>query len=266
MILISFSLNFCENTNIILLIFCYSKVQKGEGHMTKEKTEIDKIKEGFVAVLPIVIGYFPIAMAFGLLSKNTDVTFRDTSLLSMMVYAGASQFMALDFIRAGVSTGSIILATFLLNLRHMMMSASLAVEFQDMNKKFLPIVAFGITDETFSVISFNKDKINLAFVLVINILAYSSWVLGTMAGYLVGEILPASLQSSLSIGLYAMFAALLFPEIKKSKNILFLSIISAVVYVILFYSKIFTSGWDIIFGIIISSSIGVVIFRKNEEE
>ena len=70
--------------------------------------------------------------------------------------------------------------------------------------------------------------------LVNKYIAYSSRVLGTMTGYLVGEILPASLQSSLSIGLYAMFAALLFPEIKKSKNILFLSIISAVVYVILF--------------------------------
>ena len=223
----------------------------------------DKVKEGIIVALPIVIGYFPIAMAFGLLSKNTSINFRDTSFLSMMVYAGASQFMALDLILAGVSTGSIILATFLLNLRHMMMSASLAVEFQDMNKKFLPLVAFGITDETFSVISFNKDKINLPFVLTINFLSYSSWVLGTMTGYLVGEILPVSLQSSLSIGLYAMFAALLFPEIKKSKNTLFLSIISVVVYIILFYSKVFTSGWDIILGIIISSILGVIIFSKG---
>lgn len=226
----------------------------------------DKIKEGVVAALPIMIGYFPIAMAFGLLSKNTYVSFKDTGLLSIMVYAGASQFMALDLIRAGVSVGSIILATFLLNLRHMMMSASLAVEFQNINKKFLPIVAFGITDETFSVISFNKEKINLPFVLTINILSYSSWAAGTIVGYLVGEILPASLQSSLSIGLYSMFAALLFPEIKKSKNILFLSIISVIVYSILFYSKIFTSGWDIILGIIISSALGVIIFSKGEEE
>lgn len=121
----------------------------------------NKVREGVVAALPIMIGYFPIAMAFGLLSKNTYVSLRDTGLLSIMVYAGASQFMALDLIRAGVSAGSIVLATFLLNLRHMMMSASLAVEFQDMKRKFLPIVAFGITDETFSVISFNKEKMKL---------------------------------------------------------------------------------------------------------
>lgn len=234
--------------------------------MTKDKSTKYKIKEGVTAALPIVIGYFPIAMAFGLLSKNTSVSFRDTSLLSMLVYAGASQFMSLDLIRAGVSTGSIILATFLLNLRHMMMSASLSVELKEVPKKLLPIIGFGITDETFSVMSFNKDKISLPFILTLNILSYISWIIGTMVGYVIGEVLPASLQSSMSIGLYAMFAALLFPEIGKSKNILFLSIISALIYIILFYSKIFTSGWDIILGIIISSALGVMIFSKSSEE
>lgn len=234
--------------------------------MTKDKTMKHKLKEGITSAIPIVIGYFPIAMAFGLLAKNASISLIDTALFSMMVYAGASQFMALDLIIIGVSTSSIILATFLLNLRHMMMSASLSVEFKDINKKYLPLVAFGITDETFSVVSFNKDKISLPFIMVLHILAYSSWALGTMAGYLSGEIIPSSLQSSLSIGLYAMFAALLFPEIKKSKRILFLSLISVIVYVILFYSNIFTSGWDIILGIIISSALGVIIFSKESDE
>lgn len=234
--------------------------------MAKDENMKHKLKEGITSAIPIVIGYFPIAMAFGLLAKNASISLIDTALFSMMVYAGASQFMALDLIIIGVSTSSIILATFLLNLRHMMMSASLAVEFKDINKKYLPLLAFGITDETFSVVSFNKDKISLPFIMVLHILAYSSWALGTMAGYLSGEIIPSSLQSSLSIGLYAMFAALLFPEIKKSKRILFLSLISVIVYVILFYSNIFTSGWDIILGIIISSALGVIIFSKESDE
>lgn len=234
--------------------------------MTKHRSNTDKFKEGIMVSLPIVIGYIPIAMAFGLLAKNTQISFRDTSLLSILVYAGASQFMALDLIGAGVSTGSIILATFLLNLRHMMMSASLAVDFDNIPKKLLPIVGFGITDETFSVISFNKEKINIVFVLTLIILSYSSWVIGTMVGYAIGEILPVALQSSLSIGLYAMFAALLSPEIKRSRNILVLSIISIFVYIILFYSNIFTSGWDIILGIIISSALGVMFFSKGNRE
>ena len=225
-----------------------------------------EIKESIVFALPIVIGYFPIAMAFGLLSKNTLLSLRDTSLLSLLVYAGASQFMALDLINAGVASGSIILATFLLNLRHMMMSASLAVEFRDIPKKYISLISFGITDETFSVISFNKEKISLGFVLFLNLLSYASWNIGTIIGYGVGEILPFSLQSSLNVGLYAMFAALLFPEIKKSKNILLISLIAVIVYVILFYSKLFSSGWDIIVAVIISSLLGLKLINNSKEE
>ena len=223
----------------------------------------NNIKKGFTASLPIVVGYFPIAMAFGLLAKNTEISFRDTSLFSMMVFAGASQFMALDFIRAGVSAGSIILATFLLNLRHMMMSASLAVNLDNIKKIHLPVLAFGITDETFSVSSFNKDRINLSFILTLHSMSYSSWVAGTMVGFLIGEILPSSLQSSLSIGLYAMFAALLLPAFRGNGKVLILSMVSILIYVVLYYSSLFKSGWDIILGIILSSAIGTFIF-KNE--
>ncbi len=223
----------------------------------------NQIKEGLLVGLPLTLGYFPVAMAFGLLAKNTGISFLDTSLFSILVYAGASQFMALDLILAGVSFSSIILAVFLLNLRHMVMSASLSLKLENFNKRWLPLVALGITDESFSVLSFTKGKLNLPFILALQISGYFSWLAGTMLGHLVGEILPQSLQASLGIGLYAMFIALLAPEIKKSKNILFLSIISGIVYIILNGSGIFTTGWDIILAIIISSALGVVIFDRN---
>ena len=225
----------------------------------------NEMKEGLVSAIPVIIGYTPVAIAFGLLAKNNGITFGDTSLFSIIVYAGASQFMALDLIQAGVSTGSIILATLLLNLRHLMMSASLSMKLVDAKKSYLPLVAFGITDETFSVLSFKDGRLSLPFAIVVNILSYFSWISGTIVGFLVGEILPKSLQSSLSIGLYAMFAALLFPQFKREKTTLFLSILTGIVYILIYYSKIFTSGWDIIIGIILSSALGVMIFYKDKE-
>ena len=101
--------------------------------------------------------------------------------------------------------------------------------------------------------------------LSINILSNLSWIAGTFIGYLMGEIIPAPLQSSLSIGLYAMFAALLFPQFKTEKSTLYLSILTAVVYILIYSTNLFTSGWDIIIGIIISSALGVAIFSRNEE-
>lgn len=233
--------------------------------MNENKSTFEKFKSGLVAAIPLYIGYLPTAITFGLLSRNTGISFRDTSLFSVIVYAGASQLMALEMINLGLSSVNIIIATFLLNLRHTVMSASLSVDLKGIDKKLLPIIGFGITDESFSVLSFNKEKIDLPFVLGVNS-AYISWVVGTMIGFLVGSILPVSLQASLGIGLYAMFAGLIFPEIKKSRKILSLVLISVVVYSVLFYSKIFQEGWDIILGIILSSLLGVWLFNREGAE
>ncbi|HLR22046.1 MAG TPA: AzlC family ABC transporter permease [Tissierellaceae bacterium] len=221
------------------------------------------IKQGIKSALPLMLGYVPVAIAFGILAKNISISFGETSLFSIIVFAGASQFMALDLIQGGVGAGGIILATFLLNLRHMVMSASLSTKLQHIKKSYLPLIAFGITDESFSVLSFTENELSLAFLLTVNICSYGSWVIGTILGYLVGEILPVSLQASLGIGLYGMFVALLFPQFKGKINNLFLSILSALIYIILFYSRLFTNGWDIIIGIILSSFIGVVFLNRK---
>lgn len=224
------------------------------------------IKKGIESVLPLILGYFPVAMAFGILAKNTSISFRETSLFSIMVFAGASQFMALDLIEAGVGAGSIVLATFLLNLRHMIMTASLSIKLKDIKSPYLPLIAFGITDESFSVLSFTDNKLNLVFVLIIIVFSYISWVVGTMVGYLLGEILPLSLQSSLGIGLYGMFAALLFPQFKGKRGNFFLATISIIIYILIYYSRLFAEGWDIIVGIILSALIGVVVLNREIRE
>lgn len=226
----------------------------------------ESIRQGAIMSTPMIIGFVPISMGFGLLAKNTGLSFRDTWLMSFLVFAGSSQFMILDLINAGVSFGSMILATFLLNLRHLMMSASLSLEFKDIDKKYLPLIGFGITDESFSIVSFNKDKIDLPFILTLFSLAHLAWWGGSVIGYLVGEILPSSLQLSLGVGLYAMFAALLFPQIKKSRKVLTLSIISMLIYGGIYYINILGSGWDIILGILLSSTVSVYLFDEKRFE
>lgn len=231
--------------------------------MPKLKDNNYSFKETFLITLPLIIGYFPVAMAYGLLAKNTGISFRDTSLFSIFVFAGASQFMALDLIAAGVASINIVLATFLLNLRHLMMSAALSLDFKDIPKRYLPFIAFGITDESFSVISFNKDKINLPFLLILNGLSYLSWVLGTMLGFLVGTILPLSLQASMGVGLYAMFSALLTPEIKESREVLYLALIAGAIYSFFYYTGLLGQGWDLVLSIILSSLVGLIIFKEE---
>ncbi|AOT70666.1 AzlC family ABC transporter permease [Geosporobacter ferrireducens] len=224
------------------------------------------LKEGFISALPLMLGYFPVAMSFGLLSKTTDISFRDSSLFSLLVFAGASQFMALDLIKTGVAAGNIILATFLLNLRHLMMSASLSLRLREIKKHWLIFIAFGITDEFFSITSLSNRKLTAPFLLALHGASYCSWVFGTMAGYLAGAVLPMTVQSSLGIGLYATFAALLVPEIKKSQPVLFLSIVSAMIYIIIDYFKIISPSWSLITAIIVASAIGVLCIKDDVKE
>ncbi len=232
--------------------------------MTDRASLLKGVREGLVSGFPVVVCYFPVAVAFGLLSKNTGVSFIDTTLFSLIVFAGASQFMALDLIKSGAAMGNIVLATFLLNLRHMMMSASLSVKMREIKKHWLIFIAFGVTDETFSVTSLSDKKLKVPYLLTFHSVSHAAWVLGTVTGYLAGSILPISVQNSLGVGLYAMFAALLVPEIRKSLPVLLLSILSGLIYAVITWSGIIPSSWSLVTAIVAASFIGAVFIREGD--
>ncbi len=224
------------------------------------------LRQGAADGFPIVVGYFPVAMAFGLLAKTTGVTFADACLFSLVVFAGASQFMALDLIKAGIATADIILATFLLNLRHLMMSAALAVRLREVRRGLLPFIAFGVTDESFSVAALKAGKLTAPYMLALNGVAYAAWFGGTVAGYLVGAVLPAAIQSSLGIGLYALFAAILVPEIKKRPVALLVALLAGLAYLLLSRLGLLSSGWSLIAAIIAAAAAGLFVRQDEERE
>lgn len=221
-------------------------------------------REGLKSAVPIVVGYIPIAMAFGMLSKTTGISLLESILLSVMVFAGASQFMALNLLAVGVATGEIILATLLMNLRHLLMSASIAARVKEEYNRYFPLVAFGLTDETFSVAMTQKGDLKVAFLLPMELAAYLSWVGGTLLGYLLGEFLPTLVQSSMGVALYAMFAAILIPEAKKKGSIALLAISSGILNSIIVYLKLLSAGWSLIFSIVIIAIAGVYFIKPEE--
>lgn len=78
-----------------------------------------------------MIGYFSASIPFGLLAKAGGISLLEAFLFSALVFAGASQFMALNLLQAGVAAGEIILATFLVNSRHLVMSTVLAARMRE---------------------------------------------------------------------------------------------------------------------------------------
>lgn len=189
----------------------------------------------------------------------------DTVLMSLLVYAGASQFMAVTLIASGVGIGEIIISTFLVNFRHLLMSASLAARLENINKRWRPVIAFGVTDEVFSVASFKKEGLSAAYLLALQFAAYISWAGGSLAGYVIGQALPQDVSISMGVALYAMFAALLIPEVRVKYNVGILAAASAVINSSLYYLAGVSKGWSIVASIVIASAFGASLFKDADE-
>ncbi len=211
---------------------------------------------GLKAGMSIAIGYFPVAVTFGLLSKSTGLTLAETLSMSLIVYAGAAQYIALNLLSLGIGIAEIILATFILNSRHFLMSASIqARAAKDPSWKKL-IYAFGITDETFSVASLRSGKITAGFMFGLGGIAYGSWALSTLLGYLFGASLPDVLKESMGIALYAMFIALLIPPLSKSRKVLSLALSGAGLNFLFSSFDFLSTGWSLIASALLAS-VGV---------
>ena len=211
---------------------------------------------GLRAGVSIAIGYFPVAVTFGLLSKSSGLSLAETFSMSLIVYAGAAQYIALNLLSLGIGIAEIILATFILNSRHFLMSASIQARAakEPLWKKL--IYAFGITDETFSVASMKPGKITAGFMFGLGGIAYGSWLLSTLLGYLFGASLPDVLKDSMGIALYAMFIALLMPALSKSRKILTLALSGAGLNFLFTYFELLSTGWSLITSALLAS-IGV---------
>ncbi|WP_054873828.1 AzlC family ABC transporter permease [Oxobacter pfennigii] len=224
------------------------------------------LKEGTSSAIPLVIGFIPIAMTFGILAKATGVTILECFMFSAMVFAGASQFMALNLLAIGAGMGEIILTTLLLNFRHFLMGASIAARLNDRMKRWIPFIAFTLTDESFSVLSFKEGEISKEFILTLQYLSYASWVGGSVLGYMLGEAIPPDIRASMGVGLYAMFAAILVPQAKKNKEAMILACMSAAINFIFSLFKIFPNGWSIMASICLVSLAGLFIFKEEKKE
>lgn len=190
---------------------------------------------GAASALPIATGYIPVAITFGILVVNSGLSFLDAVLASALAFAGAAQFMAVGMYAgaisaAGVPLGGlslaagiqIVFAGWLLNLRHLLMSSVVAPNVA--GSPSLPrrsLLAFGLTDEVFGVATWRIARdgpVSSAFLLGLELAAYSAWVGGTALGASLGEILAPSLRAAMGLALYALFAALLAGQFRARRR------------------------------------------------
>lgn len=225
------------------------------------------IQQGFNVALPIAIGYIPIALTFGVLAKQSGLSLMELTLMSALVYAGASQFMGVNMIVASATATEIILATFVLNFRHFIMSLAFMNGIREyIGFKGRAGLSLGLTDETFSVAALNmneaKKEKSVLFYGTIIVTAYLTWIIGSLAGGLLGNIIPEKLSQSMGIALYALFIALLIPSVKKEYKYGIIAVIAIVINVIA--GQFLSSGWSIVLATLLGGFCGLFILKERE--
>ncbi len=227
--------------------------------------EISEKREGVRAAVPLIVGYVPLAITFGLIGNSSGLSFIEVMLMTMFIYSGAGQFMILSLMAAGTGFFEIIFTTVLLNSRMFLMATSFVNKIEESLGKAKLYTALTITDETFSVSMFRLKKPTKDYMLGLNTAAFISWIAGAVIGYFFGSILPDLVKEGLGITLYAMFASMLMPDLKNSWKLTFAVLFSGGINSLITYSKVLPEGWGVILGIVIASLFCAVFFRRKEE-
>ena len=156
---------------------------------TGRRQTLAAIGGGVRRALPIVLGYVPIGFAYGVLAGKSGISEANTLLMSLIVFAGSSQFIAIGLFASGSGPAAAILTTFVVNLRHLLMAASLAPYLSGWKKRHLAWFSFQLTDETFALHSSAAARLGQCRpeALALNMTAQASWVLGTLLGIQIGR-------------------------------------------------------------------------------
>ncbi len=228
--------------------------------------------QGLKGGVPIALGYLPIAIAFGILTASQGLSPSTGILMSLTVFAGASQFVAVNLMSLGAAAGEIILTTFMVNFRHFLMGASLAQRLEEgLSRGYRSLLAFGITDETFSLASVTEldrdEKLPFSFLAGLMLISFGAWNLGTWIGLFMGNILPEIVQNSMGIALYVMFIGLLVPSVKNSLPIGVVALTAMATHsAITFIPRVpdFSPGWNIILSTMVGALVGTLLFPKED--
>ncbi len=224
----------------------------------------DTFLQGIKDCIPTLLGYISIGLAFGVVGIASGISVLEIFMLSVFVYAGSAQFIFCGLYLAGAPVSAIVLTIFIVNLRHLLMSLSIAPYFTKYSA--LRNIGFGtlLTDETFGVAIANGSKqgrLGGNWMDGMNITAYLVWIASCTLGGVLGQWLPDPKTWGLDYALVAMFVALLvltLSFVPKTKLMHYLKLIACMVLILYVLSYFMPGHLAVLVGTILVATIGVV--------
>lgn len=229
------------------------------------KEFLKPIIAGVRRAMPVVLGYIPIGFAYGVLAGKSGLSAFNALLMSIIVFAGSAQFIAVGLIASGAGVIPIIITTFIVNLRHLLMAASLAPYMSKWKKSMQAFFAYELTDETFALhssaaTSLNDKKIEA---LAVNVTSQLSWIVGTLLGLLAAGIMGDIKPFGLDYALAAMFIGLLVGQCLDYPRI-FTAVLAGVIATIM-YLLGFQQSYVIVSSVI-AATIGLGVEQWTKQK
>lgn len=210
--------------------------------------------EGIRAEVPILIGVFPFGLIYGALAINSGLSTTTAQLMSSIVFAGSAQFVTAQLYSEGAPAFVMILTIAVVNLRHMLYSASLAPYLKDLSLRWKVLLSYLLTDEAYapSILHYEKEglaKYKYWFLFGAGISLWTNWQISTAIGVFLGAAIPSNL--SLDFALPVTFIAMIVPVMKKFPIIA--SALSAGITAIL------ANGLPYKLGLILAALVGIIV-------
>ena len=177
--------------------------------------------------IPIMLGYFAVSIALGISARNAGMTAAQATLASALIMASAGQYIGFTLIAAGASYLEIVVMEAIANARYLLMSTALSQKVDPaLPLRHRLLMGLWITDEIFGVSVSVEGRLNPYYNYGMAAVATPGWALGTLAGVVLGNVLPVRVVSALSVGLYGMFISIFVPPARKNRIIAGLVLIS----------------------------------------
>jgi len=229
-------------------------------------TDAHQFRLGLKKTLPVVLGVIPFGLAYGVLAVQGGLTIGETMLMSLVVFAGASQFMAAGMFASGVGGLTIVVSTFLINVRHLVMGLSLSPYLSETTPWWQRMLAFGMVDESYlTTITHYREQGepqgNPHFMLASGLLMYVTWAVASLIGAVAGDSVSDPLKWGLDFAMPATFLTMLLPQVVSRR---LLAVVAAAALAAVTCFVLIPGKWYIIIAVAVGTITGVVLETRAE--
>jgi predicted branched-subunit amino acid permease len=232
----------------------------------KKQEFLQGIKDG----MPICLGYFSVSMAFGLAVVLAGMPLWSAVLTSLTNVTSAGQFAGVNLMLSHAPFVEIFMTTIIINMRYFLMSLSVSQKVSSrMTMGQRLAVSFGITDEIFAVSMQRKGELSAVYMFGLILMPVVGWTMGTLTGAVATSFMPKALSDAMGIALYGMFIAIIMPDARKEKSVLYTIIMAVAASYAFTYLPLLnrlSSGWVIIIITIAVSAVAATLFPIKVEE